>query len=913
MTAIRDQGSDGTCWAHGACASLESYLMPNEDMNFSENNLVNLHGFDVAGWVSGNADMATAYFVRWDGPAAETSDPYPSPGTSSVLPPIKHVQDVLILPAKSSATDNDLIKQTLIDYGGICANYYSSTATNYYKASTHAYYYTGTGKHNHMVMIVGWDDSYSSTNFATTPPGNGAYIVKNSWGTNWGENGYFYVSYYDLTMAYYTLRVFTAESTNHYEGVYQYDPLGWIGSRGYSSTTAWGANIFTATASKRLGAVGFYAAAMNTTYLVYVYTGVTAGAPTTGTLAATKSGTCTYAGYHTIPLDQTVDLTSGQRFSIVVKFTTPNYNYPIPVEYAQSDYTSAATVSAGQSFISSSGSGWFDAYNITGSYTGANVCIKGYLADQTQPTVTVNQAAGQADPTSVATIHFTVVFSEAVTNFTAADVTISGTAAGATVSEVTGSGTTYDVAVSGMTSSGTVIAAIAAGVVTDPSGNLNTASTSSDNSVTYAMPSVVTSTSSVTVPEGSTATFQVKLSALPAASTVVTVTHTSGDSDITVSNGSSLTFTTSNWNTYQTVTLAAAQDADFVNGTATILCSASGLASASVTATESDDDSLDITSFSLGGQNGQNLNFQLNAPSGSDYFLQRSTNLITWITISNVSAKATLSLPKDTQLPTCFFRIRSTTQQDMVTIPAGTNIGTDPDDGAYALTNESAFYMDATEVTKAQWDGVYNWAVTNGYGFDNAGTGKAADHPVVKVNWYDCVKWCNARSQKEGRTPCYTVSNTIYKTGQSLADCNVAVNGYRLPTTKEWEYAARGGLTGKRFPWGDTITHSQANYYSSSSLSYDISTTRDYNPTYYSGGAPLTNPVYDFPANGYGLYGMAGNAAEWCYNGYLEGDLNRGWRGGSYAMLASNARCGADWYYGISNVDYGAGFRTIRR
>ncbi len=67
----------------------------------------------------------------------------------------------------------------------------------------------------------------------------------------------------------------------------------------------------------------------------------------------------------------------------------------------------------------------------------------------------------------------------------------------------------------------------------------------------------------------------------------------------------------------------------------------------------------------------------------------------------------------------------------------------------------SAFYMDRYLVTKALWDEVYQWAISNGYAFDYAGAGKATNHPVQGINWYDCVKWCNARSEKEGRVPAY--------------------------------------------------------------------------------------------------------------------------------------------------------------
>lgn len=269
----------------------------------------------------------------------------------------------------------------------------------------------------------------------------------------------------------------------------------------------------------------------------------------------------------------------------------------------------------------------------------------------------------------------------------------------------------------------------------------------------------------------------------------------------------------------------------------------------------------------------------------------------------------------------------------MARISSGENVGTngDHDVGSYRLKLEAPFHMDVTEVTWKQWKEVREWAMTRPdldpnldaasrtyYTYEIAeGNGKSDDHPVTGITWFDCLKWCNARSEKDGLVPCYTISGTILRSkADSAPDCNFSATGYRLPTALEWNYAARGGLIGKRFPWGDRITHDNANYFSAENMRdadgrvYDTSVTRGCHPKYATGAFPYTSPVKSFPPNSYGLYDMMGNVAEWIWT--PKGGI-RSTCGGSWDADARGLRNGiTSAHDGVNEKSDTIGFRTVR-
>ena len=379
VSSIRNQGGYGTCWAFAAISAMESTLLPTEHVLYSVDHMTMSNSFNTNQYDGGEYTMGMAYLAAWQGPVYEKDDPYGDDKTDFSLAEVAHVQQMRIIDGK----DYEGIKTAVFKYGGVQTSIYStlkssSKSTKYYNADSSAYCYIGTQKPNHDVVIIGWDDSYSKENFPVELEGDGAFICQNSWGEEFGEDGIFYVSYYDTNIGTHNVVYTEIEETDNYDHIYQSDLCGWVGKMGYDKEDIYGANVFEAQGNETLEAASFYAVGAKTEYRIYIVdTFQDVNSFRNMKLAA--SGTLDQAGYYTVSLDRKVSLTKGQRYAVVLYVKTPGMDHPLAIEYDSGDETlQNVDLDDGEGYISYNGSKFV---NVKDKQE-CNLCIKAFTKDR---------------------------------------------------------------------------------------------------------------------------------------------------------------------------------------------------------------------------------------------------------------------------------------------------------------------------------------------------------------------------------------------------------------------------------------------------------------------------------------------------------------------------------------------------
>lgn len=402
VTAVRSQDAHSTCWVMAAIGSLESVLLPEVRYDFSENNLANHSGSRLRFEGRANSRLSIAYFARWEGPVLDRDDRYPRPGGSPEgLRAVRHVQDVYLLPRRDGPRDNAAIKWAVINLGAVDASMAFERGSFNYATNAH---YTTDREVDHHVCIVGWNDGYAAGRFLRRPPGNGAFLIKNSWGTDWGAGGYFWISYYDVSIGHELAVARRPEGKGNYDAIYQYDALGWSGSMGFRTATAWFANRFVSGGDGAISAVSFYTPVPGARYEVRV-------AASTADIAAAPvaaAGVLAVPGYRTVRLSSPAAVTTGATFVVAVRLVTPGSRKPVPLERSTSLVRPRAA--RGQSYVSRDGVTWTDLTSRSG-LSNVNVCLKAFVdsageGDVAEPRATVQDSEARRGGT--ARVRFTL-------------------------------------------------------------------------------------------------------------------------------------------------------------------------------------------------------------------------------------------------------------------------------------------------------------------------------------------------------------------------------------------------------------------------------------------------------------------------------------------------------------------------
>ncbi len=405
VTGVKHQASTGACWAFAAISAAETSAVKKDivtlqDADYSEAHLTwfGLQSLtdntddptygdgifcDSPYTDGGNWVRSVFALARWSGAEKEENAPFNgfpeamgNYGEAARYNSYAHLQNSQFIPAD----DSQGIKKAILKNGSVTVSYYHSASFLNYTESGTTYFQDRVENTNHTVTIIGWDDNFSKDNFRYKPVTDGAWLVKNSWGENWGDNGYFWVSYCDTSLSCFV--TYDMESADNYDNNRQYDGFGykgWAYLTGEESMSM--ANVFTPDSLEQLNAVSFHTVQDNADYKISIYTDLTdSGIPTDGKLRSVQSGHLDYRGYYTIKLDNPVTLKQGSKFSVVVTITVPEgYNACIPLEFPEGfdgAHNRSYHGEEGQSFftVGEDYSQWTD--SVKEGYN--NVCIKAF-------------------------------------------------------------------------------------------------------------------------------------------------------------------------------------------------------------------------------------------------------------------------------------------------------------------------------------------------------------------------------------------------------------------------------------------------------------------------------------------------------------------------------------------------------